>query len=119
LEALNAPEAEIQAMVDVFDKRRAKLLDLIAGIDGVRAVEPDGAFYVMLVIGDLYGKSYNGKQITNSIEFADALLESEKVATIPGISFGADDCLRLSYSLSEADIEEGLKRIKRFISELN
>ena len=119
LEALNAPEAEIQAMVDVFNKRRAKLLDLIAGIDGVRAVEPDGAFYVMFVVGDLYGKSYKGKAITNSIEFADALLEAEKVATVPGVSFGADDCLRLSYSLSEADIEEGLKRIKRFISELN
>ena len=119
LEALNAPEAEIQAMVDVFDKRRAKLLDLIAGIDGVHAVEPDGAFYVMFVVGDLYGKSYKGKAITNSIEFADALLEAEKVATVPGVSFGADDCLRLSYSLSEADIEEGLKRIKRFISELN
>ena len=118
IEALNAPEAEIQAMVDVFDKRRAKLLDLIAGIDGVQAVEPDGAFYVMVVVGGLYGKSYQGKKLTNSIEFADALLESEKVATIPGISFGADDCLRLSYSLSEADIEEGLKRIKRFVEAL-
>ena len=118
IEALNAPEVEIQAMVDVFDKRRAKLLDLIAGIDGVQAVEPDGAFYVMFVVGGLYGKSYQGKKLTNSIEFADALLESEKVATIPGISFGADDCLRLSYSLSEADIEEGLKRIKRFVEAL-
>ncbi len=118
IEALNAPEAEIQAMVDVFDKRRAKLLDLIAGIDGVQAVEPDGAFYVMLVVDGLYGKSYNGKTINGSIAFADALLESEKVATIPGISFGADDCLRLSYSLSESDIEEGLKRIKRFVEAL-
>ena len=105
-------------MVDVFDKRRAKLLALIADIEGVKAVEPDGAFYVMLVVGDLYGKSYQGKVINDSIAFADALLESEKVATVPGVSFGADDCLRLSYSLSEEDIEEGLKRIKRFISEL-
>ena len=119
IEALNAPEAEIQAMVDVFDKRREKLLALIKDIDGVQAVEPDGAFYVMLVIGDLYGKSYQGKAINNSIDFADALLEGEKVATVPGVSFGADDCLRLSYSLSEADIEEGLKRIKRFINQLS
>ena len=119
IEALNAPEADVQAMVEVFDKRRAILLDLIAGIDGVQAVEPDGAFYVMLVIGGLYGKSYNGKPITNSIEFADALLDGEKVATIPGVSFGADDCLRLSYSLSEEDIREGLKRIERFIQALN
>lgn len=118
LEALASSAEEIQEMVDVFDKRRAKLLALIDGIDGVSAVEPDGAFYVMLVVGGLYGKSYHGKTITNSIEFADALLDGEKVATVPGVSFGADDCLRLSYSLSEADIEEGLKRIKHFVAEL-
>ncbi len=118
IEALKAPEAEIADMVGVFDKRRAKILQLIAGIDGVQAVEPDGAFYVMLVVGGLYGKVYNGKAITNSIEFADALLEAEKVATVPGVSFGADDCVRLSYALSEADIEEGLRRIQKFVSAL-
>ena len=118
IEALASSDEEIQAMVDVFDKRRARLLDLIAGIDGVASVEPDGAFYVMLVTGGLYGKSYNGKVIDGSIAFADALLDAEKVATIPGISFGADDCVRLSYALSEADIEEGLKRIKRFVDAL-
>jgi len=115
---LNAPEEEIAAMVKVFDARREKLLKLISEIDGVKAVEPDGAFYVMLVIGGLYGKNYHGKVIANSIDFADALLDAEKVATVPGVSFGADDCLRLSYSLSEADIEEGLARIKKFVSEL-
>ena len=118
IEALKAPEEEVQAMVDIFDKRREKLLSLIADIDGVSAVEPDGAFYVMLVVGGLYGKSYHGKVIDGSVAFADALLEGEKVATVPGVSFGADDCLRLSYALSDADIEEGLKRIKRFVSEL-
>ncbi len=119
IEALNAPEAEIQAMVNVFDKRREKLLKLIEGIDGVKAVEPDGAFYVMLVVSELYGKNYQGKELNGSIAFADALLDSKKVATIPGISFGADDCLRLSYSLSEEDIEEGLQRIAEFVAELN
>ena len=118
IEALKSSEEEIGAMVNVFDKRRALLLDLIAGIDGVQSVEPDGAFYVMLVVDGLYGKSYNGKKLNGSIEFADALLEAEKVATIPGISFGADDCLRLSYSLSDEDIKEGLKRIKRFVEAL-
>ena len=118
LEALSAPEEEVQAMVDIFDKRRAKLLSLIADIDGVTAVEPDGAFYVMMVVDGLYGKMYNEKVIDGSIAFADLLLEAEKVATIPGISFGADDCLRLSYALSDADIEEGLKRIKRFVNSL-
>ena len=118
IEALASTDEEIQGMVDVFDKRRAKLLQLIADIDGVQAIEPDGAFYVMLVVGGLYGKAYNGKVINSSIEFADALLDGEKVATVPGVSFGADDCVRLSYALSEADMEEGLKRIKRFVESL-
>ena len=118
MEALASTDEEIQAMVDVFDARRAKLLQLIAEIDGVQAIEPDGAFYVMMVVSEVYGKKYNGKAITNSIEFADALLESEKVATVPGVSFGADDCVRLSYALSDADIVEGLKRIKRFVEAL-
>jgi aspartate aminotransferase len=118
IEALASSEEEIQGMVQVFDNRRAKLLQLISKIDGVQAVEPDGAFYVMLVVGGLYGKSYQGKTITNSVEFADVLLEAEKVATVPGVSFGADDCVRLSYALSEADMEEGLKRIKAFVENL-
>ncbi len=118
IEALASSEEEIQEMVNVFDGRRAKLLKLIADIDGVQAIEPDGAFYVMLVVGGLYGKSYNGKAITNSVEFADVLLEAEKVATVPGVSFGADDCVRLSYALSDADLEEGLKRIKKFVDGL-
>ena len=119
IEALNSPEEEIEGMRKVFDNRRAKLLRLIAEIDGVSAVEPDGAFYVMMVTGGLYGKKYGDKVIDGSIAFADALLEGEKVATIPGISFGADDCVRLSYALSDADIDEGLARIKRFVSHLH
>ena len=118
IEALKSTDEEIQAMVDVFDKRREKLLALLEGIDGVQAIKPDGAFYVMMVVSDLYGKSYNGKVINNSIEFADILLDAEKVATVPGVSFGADDCVRLSYALSEADLEEGLKRIAKFVADL-
>ena len=72
----------------------------------------------MLVIDALFGSVDRDSAITNSIEFADALLEAEKVATVPGISFGADDCVRLSYALGEEDIEEGLRRIERFVSEL-
>lgn len=118
IEALASPDSEVQKMVDVFAGRREKLLALIEKIDGVSAVVPYGAFYVMLVIGGLYGKSYKGKKLEGSVAFSEALLEAEKVATVPGISFGADDCLRLSYSLSSEDIEEGLKRIGRFVSSL-
>jgi aspartate aminotransferase len=72
----------------------------------------------MLCVDGLYGKKYGDKVIDGSIAFADVLLEEEKVATVPGISFGADDCVRLSYALSEDDIEEGLKRIARFVKAL-
>ena len=118
IEALQIPEEEIQKMVDVFATRREKLLALAKEIDGVEVVEPDGAFYVMLVVGGVYGKKYNGKAITDSISFADALLDAEKVATVPGVSFGADDCVRLSYSLSEEDIQKGMERMKRFVEAL-
>ncbi len=118
LEALASPEAEVNAMVHTFDNRRKKLLKLISEIEGVSAVEPDGAFYVMLVVDGLYGKSYQGKKIQDSVSFADLLLEGEKVATVPGISFGSPECVRLSYALSEEDIDEGLKRIKRFVESL-
>ena len=118
IEALKSTDEEIGEMVSIFDKRREKLLKLIDGIDGVESVSPDGAFYVMLVVDKLYGKKYDGKEITDSISFADVLLDAEKVATVPGISFGAPDCIRLSYALSEQDIEEGLKRIKRFVEAL-
>lgn len=118
LEALASPQAEIDEMVNVFDNRRKKLLSLIKEIEGVTAVEPDGAFYVMMVVDGLYGKSYNSKTITDSVSFAEILLEEEKVATVPGISFGSPECIRLSYALSDSDIEEGLLRIKRFVQSL-
>lgn len=118
MEALDSPEEDMQAMVRVFDKRREKLLELIKEIPGVSSVEPDGAFYVMMVIDGLYGKSHNGKVISDSVQFADALLDSQKVATVPGVSFGADDCVRLSYALGDDDLVEGLRRIKAFVEGL-
>ena len=118
VEALASSDEEIESMRKIFDNRRKTLLKLLSEIDGVQAVEPDGAFYVMMVVGGLYGKTYRGKKVEDSIAFADMLLEGEKVATVPGISFGAPDCVRLSYALADADIEEGLKRIKNFVQEL-
>ena len=72
----------------------------------------------MLVVDNLYGKKSGEKVIENSIDFAAELLEKEKVAVVPGISFGAEDCVRLSYSLSLEDIDEGLNRIARFVKSL-
>ena len=72
----------------------------------------------MLVVSGAYGKSCGERVITDSVSFADALLETEKVAVVPGAPFGAPDCVRLSYSLSMDDLMEGLERIDRFLKRL-
>lgn len=118
IEALSSPEEEIRGMVDVFARRRELILSEIEKIDGVSYVKPNGAFYVMLVVDGTYGKSCHGRVIDGSVAFSDALLETEKVAVVAGISFGADDCVRLSYSLSEKDIVEGVRRIGKFVASL-
>ena len=94
------------------------MLALIADMGGVECVVPDGAFYVMLVVEGTFGKRYRGKTIENSVDFAEILLEEEKVAVVPGAAFGADGCVRLSYSLSMEDLEKGLSRIADFLLNL-
>ena len=118
LKAIQSSEEEVEKMRSIFADRRSKMLDRIEKMEGVYCVVPDGAFYVMLVVEGLYGKSYNGKTIANSVDFATELLESKKVATVPGAAFGADDCVRLSYSLSTEDMLKGLERIEEFVKAL-
>jgi aspartate aminotransferase len=118
LAALNASAESVDKMVAVFADRREKMMARLDKMKGVSYVKPDGAFYLMLVTGGLYGKKSGDKVIGNSVDFAAELLEKEKVAVVPGISFGADDCVRLSYSLSLEDILEGLDRIESFVKSL-
>ena len=68
-------------------------------------------------VGTVGSGQMKGAEIVG-IDFAAALLEQEKVAVVPGISFGAEDCVRLSYSLSVEDIVEGLNRIEKFVKSL-
>lgn len=118
IKALNSPEASVEEMVAIFAERRKAMLKRISEMEHVSCVVPDGAFYAMLVVDSVYGKSFGGKKITDSITFSDALLDAAKVAVVPGISFGADDCVRLSYSLSMKDMLEGLDRIDAFVRSL-
>lgn len=115
--ALEGSEEEVQKMVDIFHERRDVMMKILDE-GGLSYVKPDGAFYVMLTVENCYGKSYQGKVINGSVEFCDALLEAKKVATVPGVAFGDDGCVRLSYSLSMEDMVEGLHRIAAFVSEL-
>ena len=72
----------------------------------------------MLVVSGVYGKKFGSRVINNSVDFADTLLDAAKVAVVPGAPFGADDCVRISYSLSMEDMLEGLNRIDAFLSSL-
>ncbi len=116
--ALSENDSSVSDMVAAFSARRQRMLALITDMGGVECVVPDGAFYVMLVVEGTFGKQYRGKTIKNSVDFAEILLEEEKVAVVPGAAFGADGCVRLSYSLSMGDLEKGLSRIADFLKKL-
>ena len=116
--ALNSPDAAVQEMVDRFARRRLCMIERISEFQGAYCIIPDGAFYAMLYVKDFYGKKFDNRVITDSASFADTLLEAAKVAVIPGAAFGADECVRLSYSLSMEDMLEGLERIDAFLMSL-
>ncbi len=119
VEALNSAESEsfIKTMQETFDNRRKLMVSLLKEISGVKVIEPKGAFYVFIDVSETFGKSFEGQKITGSLSFADAALK-KGVAVIPGAAFGDDDCIRLSYAISNDDIVEGIKRLKSFITEL-
>lgn len=118
--ALDGDQQPMYDMVEAFGKRREAMLAELDNMKplGFDYVKPDGAFYVMLLCYNFYGKSYKGKKIAGSMDMCEALLTYEKVAATPGICFGDDDAIRLSYALSMEDMLEGLKRIAHFVSEL-
>lgn len=114
--ALNAPEDTLNEMVAAFKERRDFMVDKINSIENLSCLKPQGAFYVMVNISKLLGKTLNGKKINNSIDFADYLLDDAKVAVVPGIGFGNDNYIRLSYATSLENIKEGLDRVEKAIT---
>ena len=117
--ALEGDDSAMKKMISAFGERRKKMLEKLDGMKalGLDYVKPDGAFYVMLLCDGLYGKKYDGKKIHGSMDVADMLLTYKKVAATPGVCFGDDDALRLSYALSLDDMLEGLDRIAEFVKE--
>ncbi len=118
IKALNSPEASVEEMVARFARRRLALIERVSEMKDVYCIIPEGAFYAMLVVSSTYGKSFGSQKITDSVTFSDILLDAAKVAVVPGKAFGADDCVRISYSLSMKDMLEGLERIDAFVQSL-
>ena len=114
LEALKGEQETLKNMVKEFDSRRILMMELINNIKDISFIEPKGAFYVMVDISKVLKKA----NLEGSMEFANSLLKEENVVVIPGIAFGEDNFIRLSYATSMEEIKKGLGRIKKFINKL-
>ena len=109
LAALKGDQQAVADMRDEFDMRRNYMVNRLAGISGVSVVKPQGAFYVLVNIGKLGLSSSN---------FADRLLSKHQVAVVPGVAFGNDATVRLSYATSLDVIKKGLDRFEEFCKTL-
>lgn len=119
VEALSGPQAAVKEMAKAFDKKRSVIIDGLNAIDGVECLTPQGAFYAFPNMSSFYGKSADGKVINGSADLAAYLLDSVEVAVVPGIAFGSDAHLRLSYACALKDIRTGLTRIKKALVALS
>ncbi|WP_291584250.1 pyridoxal phosphate-dependent aminotransferase [Clostridium sp. UBA6640] len=118
VEALNGDQSEVENMKKQFKARRDFMVDRINSINNLSCVKPEGAFYVMVNISKVLGKEFDGKVIKDSLTFSDLILEKEKVAVVPGIAFGVDNFIRLSYATSMDNIKNGLDRIEKFVNSI-
>ncbi|RKD27187.1 aspartate aminotransferase [Caminicella sporogenes DSM 14501] len=115
IEALKGDQSPIKEMTNAFNERRKYMVDKINSIDKLSCRMPEGAFYVMVNISKIIGTTINGFEINSSMDFAEYLLDTAKVAVIPGAGFGLDNYIRLSYATSLDNIKEGLNRIEKAI----
>ncbi|NBU90019.1 MAG: pyridoxal phosphate-dependent aminotransferase [Flavobacteriia bacterium] len=117
--AMNADPKILDEMIGAFKSRRKLVLDALAEIPGLVANKPGGAFYVFPNVSSFFGKSYNGRKISNSDELCMYLLEEGLVALVGGDAFGDPNCMRISYAASEKTLTEAMKRIKNALLNLH
>lgn len=116
--AAMGPEADatIEAMRVQFEKRGKYMAERLNAIEGVHCAEPAGAFYCFPDVSAHFGRTIGGAKITNSMEFATALLEQANVALVPGLPFGCDDNVRLSFACSMENITKGIDRLEQWLT---
>ena len=117
IEALEGDQSSVEEMRKVFEQRRTYMANRMNGIPGVSCLMPEGAFYVMMNIDELVGKTIGGKVIGDGSDFAMAFLEKENVALVPCGGFGEPNYLRWTYATSMEDIQKGLDRLEKFLAE--
>jgi aspartate aminotransferase len=115
LAAVSGPLDEVEHMRHTYDRRRRMVDAALAGIDGVDCPLPGGAFYVFPDVRRRMERPVAGRTVSSSLELCAVLLEEAKVALVPGEGFGAPGHVRLSYALSDEELEEGLARISKVL----
>ena len=106
VQALEGPQDHLEMWLGEFNKRRSVAFEKLNAIDGISCVNAQGAFYLFPNISGTGMKS---------AEFCERLLAEAKVAAVPGVAFGSDDYIRISYATSMANIEEALDRLEQFV----
>lgn len=104
--ALESSQESVEKMRLAFADRREVIFELLDAIPGISCIKPDGAFYMFVNIS---------KTGMTSMQFCDAFLEQHQVAVIPGIAFGADDHIRLSYATDLGTIKKAVERLDKFV----
>jgi aspartate aminotransferase len=116
---LDGPQDMVPERADIYRRRRDLVVDALNAVPGISCHRPEGAFYVFPNIAGCLGHtSAGGRRIDTDEDFALALLEEQHVATVFGASFGMSPYLRISYATDEAALEEGCRRIARFVAGL-
>jgi aspartate aminotransferase len=118
VEALNGPQDAVAMMTAEFAKRRSYIVDRLAAVPGFSCFRSTGAFYAFPNVSGVYGRSFDGRTISNSTELAAYFLEHARVAVVPGIAFGTDKYIRLSYATSLENIRKGIDRIEEAVANL-
>ena len=111
IEALNGPQQELKQQVSEFQSRRDYLLERLNKIPGGSCFKPVGSFYSFPNFSGVFGKRYKDKLIDGSLGLSEFLLQEAKVALVPGIAFGADEHVRVSFATSKKTLSKGLDRI--------
>jgi len=114
--ALTGDLTAVQEMRAAFDRRRQTMTSMLNEIDGVSCAEPEGAFYCYPNVSGLLGRDLGGRVATSSSDLAASLLETIKIAVVPGEAFGTPGYFRLSYALGDVDLVEGLERLAALVA---
>lgn len=118
LTALTGPQDAPAEMLAAFRPRRDFFVSALNALPGVTCVEPRGAFYVFPNFSACYGKRFGDKTIKGSVDLADYFLDEARVASVPGLAFGADDFVRFSFATSLETIKQGMERIGQALAAL-